>query len=92
MAQPFLGVDLPDAFPSDEKAPAGGGEGDTNADGGAPAGADAGGGSEAPAGGDGFEVHLTKNDIVELTGKIIPDSTISLNIKQRLQNAISQTI
>ncbi len=43
-------------------------------------------------GGDGFEVHLTKNDIVELTGKIIPDSTISLNIKQQLQNAISQTI
>lgn len=55
MAEPFLGVALPDSYESEEKSPAGGG--DVNTDGGAPAGAEPdAAGSEAPAGGDGFEV------------------------------------
>lgn len=43
-------------------------------------------------GGDGFDVHLTRNDIVELTGKMTADSTISLNIKALLLQAMRNAI
>lgn len=43
-------------------------------------------------GGDGFDVLLSRDDITEVTGRITVDRSKSLNIKQRIQNAIKRAI
>lgn len=42
--------------------------------------------------GDGFVVILTRNDIIEITGKIAVNSTVNLNLKEKITNAIREVI
>jgi len=42
--------------------------------------------------GDGFDVRVSKNDIIELTGKIVVNNTNSLNLKERITDAIREVI
>jgi hypothetical protein len=43
-------------------------------------------------GGDGFDVVLSKDDIVELTGKITVNNSDNLNLKEKITNAIREVI
>ena len=43
-------------------------------------------------GGDGFVVTLSKNDIIEITGKIEVSNNDNLNLKERITNAIREVI
>jgi hypothetical protein len=43
-------------------------------------------------GGDGFDVVLTRNDIIEVTGKITVNNSNNLNLKEKITNAIREVI
>lgn len=48
--------------------------------------------SRSRKGGDGFDVVLSKDDIVELTGKITVNNSDNLNLKEKITNAIREVI
>jgi|694.fasta_scaffold02179_5 hypothetical protein len=48
--------------------------------------------SRSKKGGDGFDVHLYRSDIIEITGKMSVNNAVSLDIKKRLEDAIRQAI
>ena len=43
-------------------------------------------------GGDGFDVVLTRDDIIEVTGKIAVNNSDNLNLKEKITNAIREVI
>ena len=46
----------------------------------------------AKAGGDGFEVKVSRDEIVELTGLVVPDRTFDTNLKEKISNAIRDSL
>ena len=46
----------------------------------------------ARAGGDGFEVKVTKDEIVELSGLVVPDRTFNTNLKHKITTAIKDSL
>ena len=46
----------------------------------------------ARAGGDGFEVKVTKSEIIELSGLVVPDQTFDTNLKEKISNAIRDSL
>ena len=48
--------------------------------------------ANATSGGDGFEVKVTKDQIVELSGKITQKTEFNTNLKKVVINAIKQAI
>jgi hypothetical protein len=46
----------------------------------------------AISGGDGFEVKVTKSEIVELSGLIVPDKVYNTNLKQQIMTVIRNSL
>jgi hypothetical protein len=46
----------------------------------------------ARAGGDGFEVKVTKDEIVELSGLVVPDRTFDTNLKHKIATAVQVSL
>jgi hypothetical protein len=46
----------------------------------------------ATSGGDGFEVKVSRDEIVELTGLVVPDRTFDTNLKEKISNAIRDSL
>jgi hypothetical protein len=46
----------------------------------------------AVSGGDGFEVKVPKDEIIELTGLVVPERTFNTNLKEKITNAIRDSL
>jgi hypothetical protein len=46
----------------------------------------------AVSGGDGFEVKVPKDEIIELTGLVVPERTFDTNLKEKITNAIRDSL
>jgi hypothetical protein len=46
----------------------------------------------ATSGGDGFEVKVSRDEIVELTGLVVPDRKFDTNLKEKISNTIRDSL